>query len=138
MNFIKKGLVFALLFLLVGCSTNLGNENQESIDTNEKVHLNIKQADLIANITDNEKYLNKNLLHSIDMLEDDDLVNIIISLKSTGLVDRFNENNRGYLTLSEYANSRSAVTNVNQMNAEQSKMMETLLSEKYINEVKHS
>ena len=35
MNFIKKGLVFALLFLLVGCSTNLGNENQESIDTNE-------------------------------------------------------------------------------------------------------
>lgn len=138
MNFIKKGLVFALLFLLVGCSTNLGNENQESIDTNEKVHLNIKQADLIANITDNEKYLNKNLLHSIDMLEDDDLVNIIISLKSTGLVDRFNENNRGYLTLSEYANSRSAVTNVNQMNAEQSKMMETLLNEKYINEVKHS
>ena len=138
MNFIKKGLVFVLLFLLVGCSTNLGNENQESIDTDEKVHLNIKQADLIANFTDNEKYLNKNLLQSIDMLEDDDLVNIIISLKSTGLVDRFNENNRGYLTLSEYSNSRSAIANVNQMNAEQSKMIETLLSEKYINEVKHS
>jgi hypothetical protein len=98
MNFIRKSLVFLLLFLLVGCSTNLGDEKEDDVNTNEKVHLNIQQADLIASFTDNEKYLNKNLLNKIDILEDDDLVNVIISLKSTGLVDRFNENNKGYLT----------------------------------------
>lgn len=138
MSFIKKGLVFILLFLLVGCSTKVKDENQEPINTNEKINLNIHQSDLIASITDNEKYLNKDLLYSIDMLEDDDLVNVIISLKSNGIVDNYNENNLGYNTLNEYATSRHATSNVKAMNAEQQAMMNTLIELGYINEVKHN
>ena len=138
MNFIRKSLVFLLLFLLVGCSTNLGDEKEDDVNTNEKVHLNIQQADLIASFTDNEKYLNKNLLNKIDILEDDDLVNVIISLKSTGLVDRFNENNKGYLTLSEYANSRVAAKSIEQMSLDQNQVMNALLEGNYVNSIKHS
>ena len=138
MNFIKKALVFVLLFLLVGCSTKLTEENQEQVDTDNKVKLNVYQSDLIASITDNEKYLNKDLLYSIDMLEDDDIVNVIISLKSTGLVDSYNDNNQGYRTLNEFASSRYASSSVKTMNAEQQAMMKTLLDGGYINEVKHN
>ena len=138
MNFIKKGLVFVLLFLLVGCSTKLTEENQEQVDVDNKVKLNVYQSDLIASITDNEKYLNKDLLYSIDMLEDDDIVNVIISLKSTGLVDGYNENNQGYHTLNEYASSRYATSSVKTMNAEQQAMVKTLIDAGYINEVKHN
>ena len=138
MNFIKKILVFVLLFLLVGCSSNIGSLENENISTNEKVHLNIYQSDLIASITDNEKYLNKDLLYSIDMLEDDDLVNVIIELKGTGLVDDFNTDNKGCLTLSEYANSRHATKSINAMNASQKAMINTLIEAGYINEVKHT
>ena len=138
MSFIKKGLVFVLLFLLVGCSTKVKDENQEPINTNEKINLNIHQSDLIASITDNEKYLNKDLFHSIDMLEDDDLVNVIISLKSNGIVDNYNENNLGYNTLNEYATSRHATSNVKAMNAEQQAMINSLIELGYINEVKHN
>jgi len=138
MNFIKKALVFVLLFLLVGCSTKLTEENKEQVDTDNKISLNVYQSDLIASITDNEKYLNKDLLYSIDMLEDDDLVNVIISLKSTGLVDSYNENNQGYHTLNEYASSRYANSSVKTMNAEQQAMMNTLIDAGYINEVKHT
>ena len=35
MNFIRKSLVFLLLFLLVGCSTNLGDEKEDDVNTNE-------------------------------------------------------------------------------------------------------
>lgn len=138
MSFIRKGLVFVLLLFLTGCSATLTDENQEPIDTNDKVSLNIQQADLIASITDNEKYLNKDLLYSVDMLEDDDLVNVIISLKSTGLVDSYNENNLGYHTLNEYASSRQASSSVKTMNAEQQSMINTLIESGYINEVKHN
>ena len=138
MSFIKKGLVFVLLFLLVGCSTKLTEENQEQIDTDNKVKLNVYQSDLIASITDNEKYLNKDLLYSIDMLEDSDLVNVIISLKSTGLVDSYNDNNQGYRTLNEFASSRYASSSVKTMNAEQQAIVKTLIDGGYINEVKHN
>ena len=137
MNFIKKILVFVLLFLLVGCSSNIGSLD-ETVSANEKVHLNIYQSDLIASITDNEKYLNKDLLYSIDMLDDKDVVNVIIELKGTGLVDDFNENNKGYLTLSEYAGSRYATKSINAMNASQKEMINTLIEAGYINEVKHT
>ena len=53
------------------------------------------------------------------MLDDKDVVNVIIELKGTGLVDDFNENNKGYLTLSEYAGSRYATKSINAMNASQ-------------------
>lgn len=138
MNFIRKCLVFVLLLLVTGCSTNLGDANEESINTNEKISLNIKHADLIASITDNEKYLNKDLLYSVDMFDDDDKVNVIISLKSSGLVDSYNENNKGYQTLSAYATSRFASANISKMENEQQAMMKTLIDAGYINEVNHS
>ena len=86
----------------------------------------------------NVKYLNKDLLYSIDMLEDDDVVNVIISLKSTGLVDSYNDNNQGYRTLNEFASSRYATSSVKTMNAEQQAMVKTLIDGGYINEVKHN
>ena len=138
MNFIRKSLVFVLLFLLAGCSTNLGGQKEENVDTTKKIHLNINQADLIASFTDNEKYLNKNLLNSIDVLDDDDLVNVIISLKSTGLVDRFNENNKGYLTLSEYANSRIAAKSIKEMTLDQQEVINTLVEGDYVNKINHT
>ena len=86
MNFIKKALVFVLLFLLVGCSTKLTEENQEQVDADNKISLNVYQSDLIASITDNEKYLNKDLLYSIDMLEDDDEEDLAVDI-SNDIID---------------------------------------------------
>ena len=48
-------------------------------------------------------------------VSNDDLVNVIISLKSNGIVDNYNENNLGYNTLNEYATSRHATSNVKAM-----------------------
>ena len=57
-------------------------------------------------ITDNEKYLNKDLLYDVEQFDDDDKISVIVTLSSDGLADSYNKNNKGYSTLSDYANSR--------------------------------
>ena len=78
MNFMRKCLALVLLVLLTGCASNLGEQTNSQTNENEKIKLNVHQADLIASITDNEKYLNKDLFHKLDVLEDDDNINVII------------------------------------------------------------
>lgn len=61
----------ALLFTfsalaLTGCSVATGSN--AVIKNNSTTHLNISQAKLIANATDNMKYINPNLLSKVDDL----------------------------------------------------------------------
>ena len=69
---ISKKLLLVMLFLLmvtglIGCT---GDENSFDNDDSETIKLNLHSADLIADITDNEKYLNKNLLYNVKTLDD--------------------------------------------------------------------
>ena len=52
--------------------------------------------------------------------------------------EQLNTDNKGCLTLSEYANSRHATKSINTMNASQKAMINTLIEAGYINEVKHT
>ena len=140
MNFMKKFLLISmLLLLLTGCSNGSSVIiDEDKAEENNRISLNVTQADLIANITDNIKYLNKDLLHKLDTLDDADTVNVIVSLKSNGLVDAYNENQKGYSSLSEYANSSSISKTIKSMVRDQETMINKLLNEKYINKVNHS
>ena len=138
MNFMRKCLALVLLVLLTGCASNLGEQTNSQTDENEKIKLNVHQADLIASITDNEKYLNKDLFQKLDVLEDDDNINVIISLKSKGLSDYYNEDNRSYKTLSSFAAGSYARGLVRTMLAEQKELTADLIEKNYVNSVNHS
>ncbi len=139
MNFIKKFLLVSVLaLLLTGCSNGVIPDTNELNDENNKISLNITQADLIASVTDNIKYLNKDLLYEINTLDDSDTVNVIISLKSAGIVDKYNENQKGFRTVSEYANSTSTTKEIKSMVKSQETMIEKLIDGGYINKVNHS
>ena len=111
MNFMKKFLLISmLLLLLTGCSNGSSVvTNEEEAEENNRISLNVTQADLIANITDNIKYLNKDLLHELDTLDDSDTVNVIVSLKSNGLVDAYNEAPEEIQKLRIYSNAAQYV-----------------------------
>ena len=136
---VMRKLLLVVLFtvLLTGCGV-CSSEGHLNSAIKEPIYLNVFQSDLIANITDNEKYLNKDLLYNVEGLDDDDKINIIVSLETQSIVDNFNDNNRGYSTLSEYAGSRYASSSIDAMNKEQQKFAKDLLKNKYINEVNHS
>ena len=126
------------LLTLTGCSA----ENSDGVPSTEKLNnsisLNVKQADLIADITDNEKYLNKDYLYEIDGLDNEDTINIIITLSNEGLSDSFNSNSKGYSSLGDYANSNYANSKIRQMKNEQNKFAKELLENEYINKINHS
>ena len=52
---------------------------------------------------------------SLEKLEDDDKINLIITLESKGLMDYYDDDSKGYNTLSEYLNSRSVSSVVKNM-----------------------
>ena len=125
------------LLTLTGCSAeNGGVSSTEKL--NNSISLNVKQADLIADITDNEKYLNKDYLYEIDGLDNEDTINIIITLSKEGLADSFNSNSSRYSSLGDYANSNYASSKIREMKNEQTKFAKELLENDYINEVNHS
>ncbi len=140
MRFTKKIVLLSMLLLLIsGCTVgNKPSTSDNNVNTDNKVSLNVKQADLIASFTDNLKYLNKDLLFELEDLEDSDKVNIIISLKSGGIVDSYNKNSKGYDSLSDYANSNVVEGDISLMHKEQQKLIDKLMEEKLINEVSHS
>ncbi len=132
-------LILVLIFSLV-TFVSCTSVEQAEIDNklNEKISLNVEQADLIASITDNEKYLNKDLLYSLEKLEDDDKINLIITIKSKGLMDYYEEDSEGYNTLSEYLNSRSVTSVVKKMVSDQKNLATELIGKDYISKMNHS
>ncbi len=137
---VMRKLLLMLLFvvLLTGCGVCSTDGAHLNSAIKEPINLNVLQADLIASITDNEKYLNKDLLYSVEGLCDDDKINIIVTIDEQSIVDSYNDNNRGYSTLSEYAGSRYVSSTVQKMNSEQQKIANELLKKNYINELNHS
>ena len=132
-------LMLVFLLLLVSCvnsSTNVNTDNNKI--TNEKISLNIEQADLIASITDNEKYLNKDLLYSVDKLDNNDKINLIVTLENKGLMDYYDEDSKGYDSLSSYLNSRTADSLAKNMIKDQNKFANELLEKNYISKMNHS
>ena len=130
-------MLFSLgLLTLTGCSTN-SNQSDVGTTSNDKISLNVHQADLIADITDNEKYLNKDLLYSVDTLDDSDSINIIITMDTTGLADKYSKS-KGYKTLGDYVNSNKSQSAIKQMSKDQEQLAEYLIDKDYINEVHHS
>ena len=57
MNFIRKFLVLILLVLLTSCASEMGNQDENVKQEQDKINLNVYHSDLIASLTDNEKYL---------------------------------------------------------------------------------
>lgn len=139
MKIIKKISLFVLFFLLVftlsGCKSN---ENSEENTEDKKISLNVQKADLIASITDNERYLNKDYLYELEELDENDKLNIIITTKSTGLLDRYNEDNLGYSSLTDYVSSSYANRVQKKMTVAQETLAKQLIADGYINEVNHS
>ncbi len=134
----KISLFLLSLILLFGVASCTAKEKNNTSSDEEKISLNIQHADLIASMTDNEKYLNKDYLYDLEGLDDSDKVNVIISTKSISLLDRYNNNSRGYSTLSEYAGSSYAVSQAEKMLNEQNSLAEKLIEGKYINSVNHA
>lgn len=137
---IFKKLVLSMLFVLLvsGCVACTGDENSFNTNDDETIKLNLMSADLIADITDNERYLNKDLLYDIKGLDKDDKINIIVTIDKNGLIDSYNTDNKGYETLNEFAGSRKASSEVSKMTNEQEKFANELLEKKYINSINHS
>lgn len=136
MKKIKKALIIMLLFLLTGCTS--ANKNVEEANESEKISLNLNQANLIASLTDNEKYLNEDYLYSLNTLEDSDKISVIITLKSQGLLDYYSNDNRGYSSISAFAESNYATKKVKTMTKEQKNCAKELMESNYINVVNHS
>ena len=94
MNLKRTLLLFGIgIFALTGCSVEESNGgiNTNHSSSDEKISLNIHQADLIADITDNERYLNKDYLYDLVSLDDSDNVNIIVTLDDESLADLYNK-----------------------------------------------
>lgn len=141
MNITKKILLFlltaVLCLLATSCGSNNNRDREEEQDGSEKISLNINHADIIADITDNEKYLNKDYLSELKELNDNDKINIIVSTKSLSLLDRYSKDNRGYSTLNEYISSSYGEELQGKMLDKQETLANKLIKEKYINNVSH-
>ena len=140
MKAIRKIIIILVFILtLISCANCSSKEDAKiSNKINEKISLNVQQADLIASITNNEKYLNKDLLYSIDKLDDDDNINLIITLESKGLMDYYDDDSKGYNSLSEYLNSRSVSSIIKNMVADQKDFANELIGKDYISKMNHS
>ena len=127
------------LATLTGCSvTSVESGNTNVSLSDEKINLNVKHADLISSFTDNEKYLNKDYLYELDTLDDEDNVNIIVTLDSEGLIDLYNQNSRGYKTVGDYASGNYAKNTSRSMDNDQAELIDLLMRENYIEEVSHT
>lgn len=126
--------VFALIGL-ISCTTK---EEEGSKQESEKINLNIKNADIIASFTDNEKYLNKKYLFTINDLDDSDKVNIIVTLDQKGLLDSFNKNNKGFNSINEYSRDTYTINKQQKMHTAQVEFANKLIEEKLINKMNHS
>ena len=140
MRAIRKIILMLMLMLtLVSCANSSSIEDVKvSNKVNEKINLNVEQADLIASITDNEKYLNKDLLYNVDKLDDDDNINLIITLDSKGLIDYYDEDTNGYQTLTDYLNSKSVDPIINNMKETQEVLATKLIEQNFVSKVNHS
>jgi hypothetical protein len=126
------------LVTLTGCTAKNESNLESDGKVNTSISLNVKQADLIADITDNVKYLNKDYLYDLDSLDDDDNINVIITLAKDGLSDSYNANSKGYNSLGDYVASDYANSKIRGMKKEQNKLANELLENKFINDVNHS
>ncbi|MGM9969602.1 MAG: leucine-rich repeat protein [Anaeroplasma sp.] len=123
------------LAFLVGCSAANSDSTVSTADNIQ--HLNLTQANLISNITDNEKYLNPDILFSIDKLEDTDKVNVIITLNDKSIADSYLNNPKGTTSLAEYV-AKYGSYEANNMKAEQNTLAASLIRKGLITSVTHS
>lgn len=142
MKFKKKltMLIFTALIALTGCSTS-SEKNNSSNDVANKdtsTRLNISQANLIADVTENAKYLDKSLLANIKGLSDSDKVGVIITLDDKGLLDSYQEDSMGYYDLAGYTNGSYAKRASKKMLDEQQEAADKLIKANLITNVKHS
>ncbi len=126
-------LTIFLGFVCISCGINDVSEK-----VNDKISLNVEHADLIAEMTDNTKYLNKEYLYELNELDDGDKINIVITTKSISLLDRYNNDNNGYSNVRDYVTSDYANYLKEKMFSEQNTLAEKLISENYIQSVDHS
>ena len=138
----NKLMIFVLfmLFVLTACTIeeNGTTPTQSANKEDNAIHLNLAEADLIANITDNEKYLNPDLLYDIDGLEDSDNIGIIVALETEGLADYYLEDSDGFDSIADFSKSSFGISETKQMHKNQQALADLLLKKGLINEVKHS
>ena len=135
-----KKILILLILLLLGVGCNFDDAIDKISDTveGERIKLNVEQSDLIASFTNNEKYLNKDLFKELNILDDEDSVNIIITLNDKGLMDSYGQNNYGFLTIGEFADSRYANSEIKTMAKDQEEVINELISKGYIESANHS
>ena len=139
MKILKKLLsIFLVALAIIGCVSCTTKDIENNKNESERINLNIQNADLIASFTDNEKYLNKDYLFTLEDLNDSDKVNIIVTLDNKGLLDSYGDNNKGYNSISEYANDTYIINKQNSMKNKQVEFANKLIDEKYISKMNHS
>ena len=142
MNIRKKLslLMLTALIALTGCSTSSGKDavNNGVSDKNTSTRLNVSQAKLIADVTENAKYLDKSLLANIKGLQDSDKIGVIITLDDEGLLDSFEDDPKGYFDLATYTNGTYAKKLSKSMENAQNEMANKLFEANLISGVKHS
>lgn len=129
---------FVLLLTLVGCSVSKEKKEEESTKPIQAQHLNLTQADLIAKVTDNAKYLNPDLLYEVNGLEDTDEVGVIVTLDSKGIADAYFKNSLGYDSVGSYALSNYGIQSAKEMVKEQEALAKSLEQKGLILSTKHS
>ncbi len=133
---VKRTLLCAIaaLLALAGCSSS----NDQLVNESSVRKLNISQADIIASVTDNAKYLNESLLYNVDTLDDSDTIGVIVRLNSKGLIDEYQKNTLGYDSIGEYASSSTGLYYTGKMVSQQDKIVSELKKENLIENVKYS
>lgn len=141
---IKRLFILCTLFLGVLTSCGVSNKNDDTTkvkqeEAKEQVqHLNVTQAELISKITDNEKYLNPNLLYDVERLEDDDQIGIIVTLDNAGLADTYFNKTGVYESIGAYAASSTGKALSSEMIKNQETLAKHLLDSGYIESVNHN
>lgn len=125
------------LCLLTSCGVAKNDGSGSSLKADSQ-RLNISQADLIAQITDNEKYLNPNLLYDVKGLDDSDKIGVIVTLDSDGVADSYFTNSRGYKSVGDYALSGAGAEEADAMIRNQKALADFLLKKGLIEEINHS
>ena len=100
--------------------------------------LNLAEADLIADITDNAKYLNPDLLYDVVRPEDSDKIGVIVTMNTDAIADIYFENSQGYETLTAYALSPAGQKEARDMLSAQRSLAAKLQSAGLISGIRNS
>ena len=128
--------VVSLGFLSSCAGIVSSNGNKDTGDGQQ--NLNAEQLDLIASLTENEKYFNSNYVSTISGLQSEDKVHLIITMEKESLSDLYENSKKDeYDSLTDFASSEEGIKYSNSLISEQKSLIKRLQDQHLIEGVTH-